>query len=140
MKRQTEIHICQGDYLTIHFAGDIHFAWNWYGDAEIIREKLCSRPHTSPPAPASSQSYGQNDQIPPCKDCPCETPHCRKNCRYCEMYLLGAKAAREQFTMAFLRYIKEAPLDSWSDFQIERAIDCCMRAEESLRAQPEPQQ
>jgi hypothetical protein len=61
MRRQTEVHICQNDYLTIHFVGDIHFAQNWYGDAETIKEKLCaksSRPHTLAP-----ELYEESEQF-----------------------------------------------------------------------------
>ncbi len=68
MKRQTEVHICQNDYLTIHFVGDIHFAHNWYGDAELVKERLCSKsPCTSAPEPMPMRScFGDFD------DCPCD--------------------------------------------------------------------
>jgi hypothetical protein len=49
MRRQTEVYICQNDYVSIHFVGDISFAGNWYGNAEVIANKLRSLPHT--PAP-----------------------------------------------------------------------------------------
>ena len=91
-----------------------------------------SRPHTSAPAPASSQSYGQNDQIPPCKDCPCVTPHCRKNCRYYEMYLLGAKAAREQEATRWYEGFKEYCIGECY-FTVDEMMDFI----ESLRAQQE---
>ena len=43
-RRQVEIEIHKNDYLTISFIGDINFASRWFGTADVMRDKLRSRP------------------------------------------------------------------------------------------------
>lgn len=81
-----------------------------------IEQEIRSRPAPSP----------DDMKLSCCKDCPCETPHCKKNCRYYEV-------AQEAASAATLVVITE--LQTWLELQdLPLLKQKIWRKLESLRA------